>query len=45
MGKRILAGAAVLMAVLLLIVAGCLVYPDVSALEKKRPPERLHGIP
>jgi monofunctional biosynthetic peptidoglycan transglycosylase len=37
MGKGILVGAAVLMAVLLLIVAGCLVYPDVSALEKKRP--------
>lgn len=37
MGKGILVGAAVLMAVLLLIVASCLVYPDVSALEKKRP--------
>ncbi len=37
MGKRILAGAVVLTAVLLLIVAWCLVYPDVSALEKQPP--------
>ncbi len=38
MGKRILVGAVVLTAAaFILIVAGCLVYPDVSALEKERP--------